>query len=123
MAVEYDYDGILIHATFSNVLTPADLIEVMRFILDVERRLARAPNRLADLGPSTTLAIAFGDIANLALLRDTTPPANSIRTAVVFHSAVQQGYARMFQTVNDNPLVTVQLFTDTGAARAWLLEG
>ena len=95
----------------------------MRFILDVETRLARAPNRLVDVGPSTTLAIGFGDIANIASLRDTTPPANAFRTAVVVHSPAQQGYARMFQTVNDNPLVTVGLFTDTGAARAWLLEG
>jgi hypothetical protein len=66
---------------------------------------------------------AVGDVANIAHLRETIAPANPIRTAVVAHTAAQQGYARMFQTLNDHPLVTVAVFADRAAAGAWLDQG
>ena len=63
----------------------------MHYALDLESRVSPAPYRLVDFGPSTTLAIGFGDMANLVSLRKTTPLANPIRTALIVHSAAQQG--------------------------------
>ena len=123
MAVEYSYDGELVHVTFSDALTPADLTDVMQFLLDLETGLASTPNRLVDLGPSTTIAIGFSDMANLVHIRQAHAPRNPIRTAVVTHSAAQHGYARMFQTLNDHPLITIAVFTDRASARAWLGVG
>ena len=123
MAVDWSYDGVLVHVTFSDAITPADLTDVMQFVLDLEDRLARAPSRLVDLGPSTTLAIGFSDMANLVHVRRVHPPRNPIRTAVITHSASQQGFARMFQTLNDHPSITIAVFTDRASARAWLGEG
>ena len=123
MAVEYVHDPDVIRITFSGAITSADLIEVAGYLIDLEARMARAPDRLVDLGPSTTLAINFGDIANLTHLRQAAPLANPIRTALVAHSAAQQGYARMFQTLNDHPSITVAVFADEASARAWLRGG
>ena len=121
MPIECSYDGVLVQATFSGAITAADLTDLMYFVLDLEDRLARAPNRLVDLGPSSTVAIGFSDMANIVHVRRTHPPRNPIRTAVVTYSAAQQGYARMFQTLNDHPSVTVAVFSDRASARAWLL--
>ena len=123
MAVEIRYDGAWIHVTFSDAITAADLTAVIRYAIDLESRVSPAPHRLVDLGPSTTLAIGFGDMANLVHLRKTTPLANPIRTALVVHSAAQHGFARMFQTLNDHPLVTIAVFSDRAAAEAWLAGG
>lgn len=120
MAVEMVFDGPWIEVTFDGTITAADLSAVMHYAIDLERRVSPAPDRLVDLGPSTRLAIGFGDMANLVQMRRAIPLANSVRTAVVTHSSVQQGYARMFQTLNDHPLVTVQVFPRRAAAVAWL---
>ena len=47
-------------------------------------------------------------------------PRNPFRTALVAVSALQQGYARMFQTLNDHPMITVRVFDSIAAAEAWL---
>jgi len=123
MAVDLSYDGVWLLVTFSDAITAADLTEVMQYALDLDSRVTPAPNRLVDFGPSTTLAIGFVDMANLVHLRKTAPLANPVRTALVVHSTAQQGYARMFQTLNDHPLVTIAVFSDRAAAEAWLDGG
>ena len=77
---------------------------------------------------------ALGD-AILALEADlpVTPPrlavaeqrrastvANPIQSAIVVANPVQYGVARMFQTLNDHPQITVEIFHDRASAIAWL---
>jgi hypothetical protein len=123
MAVDITFDGILIRITFSGTLTSADLLDGIRFLIELESRVSPVPHRLIDFGPSTTIAVGFGDIANLTDLRRSIPPPNPIRTALVWYTPAQQGFARMFQTLNDHPLVTVAVFPDHFRAEAWLREG
>jgi hypothetical protein len=120
MAVECSYDAPWIRVRFNGAITGADLNDVAGFIRDVESRTSPAPDRVVDIGVNTTLAIRFGEVAGLADQRRAIVLANPIRTAVVAHSAAQQGYARMFQTLNDHPLITIQVFRDLAAAEAWL---
>ena len=122
MAVEISYDGVWIHITFAGEVTSADLVAVIHHMVDLEGRMTVTPDRLIDLGPATTMAIGYSDIANVAQARRALTPANPIRTAVVACGAVQQGYARMFQTLNDHPLVTIAVFSDRAAAEVWLRE-
>lgn len=122
MAVDISYDGAWIHITFAGEITSADLAACIHHMVDLEGRMAVTPNRLVDLGTATRMAIGYSDIANVAQARRALAPANPIRTAIVAHSAVQQGYARMFQTLNDHPLVTIAVFADRAAAEAWLRE-
>jgi hypothetical protein len=122
MAVDISYDGACIHYTFADEITAADLAVVIHHAIELEGRVAVTPDRLVDLGPSTTLANGYSDISNIAQARRALTPANPIRTALIAHSAVQQGYARMFQTLNDHPLVTIAVFSDRAAAEAWLHE-
>jgi hypothetical protein len=123
MAVDISYDGEWILITFAGAITAADLTAVIHHVIDLEGRLAVTPDRLVDLGPSTTtLAIGYSDISNVVQARRAAAPPNPIRTAVIAHSAVQQGYARMFQTLNDHPLVTIAVFSDRADAETWLHE-
>ena len=123
MAVECSYDNTWIRVTFSGAIVPADFNDVAAFIRDVESRASPAPSRLIDIGPQSTLSIGFGDVANIAHMRLAVRLANPIRTAIVAHSPAQQGYARMFQTLNDHPQITIKVFPDVPAAEAWLRVG
>jgi len=123
MAVDLTYDGRWIHVLFSGTITATDLTSVMQSMIELESHISPTPNRLVDFEPSATLAIGFADMANVAHVRRTLAPANPIRTAIVVHSPTQQGYARMFQTLNDHPLVTIAVFSDRAAAEAWLDGG
>jgi hypothetical protein len=123
MAVDITFDGSWARLTFSGELTSSDLLDAIGAVLELESRVTPAPHRLVDLGPSTTVAIGFGDVAQLTALRRSIPPPNPIRTALVCHTPAQQGFARMFQTLNDHPLVTVAVFPDHARAEAWLREG
>ena len=120
MAFELLDEGAWITVTFSGTMTGADVDAVIRHVLDLEHRLGFAPDRLVDLGPSTAMALGFGDIASLANIRRKTAPANPFRAAVIAHTPAQRGYARMFQTVNDHPAITVAVFDDRASAEAWL---
>jgi hypothetical protein len=123
MAVDIKYDGGWIYITFEGAITAADLALVIQDVVELEGRMAVTPDRLIDLGPpATALVIGYSEISNVVQARRATPPANPIRTAVIAHSAVQQGYARMFQTLNDHPSITIAVFSDRATAEAWLLE-
>jgi len=123
MAVDFTYDGMWIHILFGGTITASDLTSAIQSMIELESHVSPTPNRLVDFEPSATLAIGFADIANVAHVRRALAPANPIRTAVVVHTATQQGFARMFQTLNDHPLVTVAVFSDRAAAEAWLAGG
>ena len=122
MAADINYDGTWIHITFTGAITATDLTVVVNHVVELEGRLSPAPDRLVDLGPSTTMSIGYREIANLAHMRRMTKLANPIRTAMIVRTASQQGYARMFQTLNDHPLITIAVFSDRAAAEAWLQE-
>lgn len=120
MAVELWHDGPWITVTFSGTITGADIETLFTQVFELEGRLPMTPDRLVDLGASSTVAIGFADIASAANRRLDVAPANPIRTALVAHTPAQRGYARMFQTLNDHPAVTIEVFEDRASAEAWL---
>jgi hypothetical protein len=120
MAVELIHDPAILRVTFSGVITADDLAVVARESMVLEADLPRSPDRLVDLGASSTLEVGFTDVATLASIRREFSPHNQVRTAIVVHNAAQRGYARMFQTVNDHPLVTVRIFDSCDEAERWL---
>jgi hypothetical protein len=122
MAVELRLEAGLIEIVFVSVVTADDIVRVMDYTLAHERTVTVAPDRIAIFRPDTTLAIDFEVVANLVRRRLAFPPPSPVRTAIVVHSPVQRGYARMFQTLNDSPNVTVAAFDDEPGARAWLAE-
>jgi hypothetical protein len=120
MAVELIHGPAIVRITFSGAITAGDLAVVARESMVLEADLPRSRDRLVDLGASSTLSVSFSDVATLASLRREFSPHNPIRTAIVVHNAAQRGYARMFQTVNDHPLVAVRIFDSCDQAERWL---
>jgi hypothetical protein len=120
MGVEIANDSGILRITFSGAITADDLATVVREVIVREGNSPASPNRLVDFGASGTVAVSFEHIATVASVRRQVALHNPIRTAIVVHNASQRGYARMFQTVNDHPLVTVQIFESHDEAEQWV---
>ena len=120
MAVEIVHDERLVRVTFSGSITADDLTLVIRETIQMEANSQSSPDRLVDFGESTNVAVSFANVATIATARREIAPRNPIRTAIVVYNAAQRGYARMFQIVNDHPLVTVRIFESREDAKGWL---
>ena len=123
MSVEITVGPDLIRVTFSGVLTGRDLAEVATIADDIERGRDPVPDRLADMTTVTEMQVAYPDVKVLAEHRRKLAFPNAFRTAIVVRTPVQMGMARMFQTLNDNPQITIQIFEDETAALDWLRRG
>jgi hypothetical protein len=120
MPYSVEEEGTILRATFSGVMTGEDL---HAFAVDIETLLAtrdRVPNNLLDLRAVEPSRLSFNDLLSLAKLRETVKLPNPIRTAIVADSPTMTGFARMYQSLNQNPSVTIQVFTDVAAAERWL---
>lgn len=121
MAYRLSFDGPTLVIVLSGRLVPADLDSLGRDLLALERDGANVPHRLVDLRQVTEPLVGYAEMAKLAERLRTRALVNPVRSAIVVAQPVQLGFARMFQTLNDHPWVTVRIFEDEGEARAWLL--
>lgn len=80
------------------------------------------PDHLIDLRGVELSALGFPDILSVAKRRESITPPNAIRTAIVADSPTLRGFARMFQSLNNNPNITIQVFGDVSDAEGWLTQ-
>lgn len=114
-------DGV-IRIVLSGTLLPEELGRMADALGKVEGSTAVCPHRVTDLTSITRFEIGFDDMSEVARRRRQQPPANPIRSALVAATPVQLGMARMLQTLNDHPQLTMRIFPDADAALAWLAE-
>lgn len=123
MTIEAEFiDGLLV-IRGSGTVTASDLREVPALTTAFDAGRAVTPNRLVDLTAVEDFEIGFPEM--LATVRERRGAAMSgpTRAAFLTASAVQYGMARMFQSLNDNAHVTVEIFGDRAAALDWLRQG
>lgn len=82
-----------------------------------------SPDRVADLSTVEGVSLNFSAITNYAAARRTAPLKNKVKAAIVAPHPLQYGFARMFQTLNDNPDINMEIFTDTDSGLAWISAG
>lgn len=114
-------DGVM-RIVLSGTLTPEELVRVADAMGKAERAAAVCPHRVTDLTGVTRFDVGFDEMSELARRRRQQPPANPVRSALVAATPVQLGMARMLQTLNDHPRITMRIFPDVDAALAWLAE-
>jgi hypothetical protein len=114
-------DGV-IRIVLSGTLTPEELVRVADAMSVAERAGEVCPHRVTDLTGVTRFEVGFGDMSELARRRREQPPQNPVRSALVAALPVQLGMARMLQTLNDHPRITMRIFSDLNGALAWLAE-
>ena len=113
-----EHDGV-IRVTLQGTVSGAELHELITEMEQLVEGRSAWPDSLFDLrGVELTLGIT--DMMGLARRREATKPPHAVRTAFVADSALLTGFARMFQSTNHDPNVTIEVFSDLEAAQAWL---
>ncbi|HMN46556.1 MAG TPA: STAS/SEC14 domain-containing protein [Povalibacter sp.] len=79
-------------------------------------------HKLTDLTGMDAVDVAYPEVSDFADRRRTRPMKAPVRSAIVASRPLQIGYARMFQTLNDNAFVDIRLFTKVDEALQWLAE-
>ena len=89
----------------------------------LEESLATSPDRLTDLSQADGSLMSFMTVEDYAAKRRVAPLKNHVKSAIVTATQLQYGLARMFQTLNDNPMIEIKLFDDRAKAIEWLKNG
>lgn len=116
--IQFEHDLLIIE--FGGEVSVTDIRTLITEVLAWEKKLPRTPDRLTDFSQAAGLQIAPRDIREIVQMREMSPPANAIKSAVVGARPVQFGMARMFQSLNRSPHVSVEVFRDRPSALAWL---
>lgn len=122
MPVKIREENDCLHLTFSVVVTVAELHEAGAATWALERDRPVVPPRITDLTEVTDLDLDFNAVLRLAEDRKSRPFPNSFKSAIVAPKDHLLGFARMFQTLNDHPQITIRIFRDLPSARAWIGE-
>jgi len=120
MAHQVLVDGTMLVFRLSGVVSAADLEALATETLEIERGGTHTPPRLTDLRAVTDATIGYPEVASLADVTRARPLVGPIRSALLVAQPAQLGFARMFQTLNQHPLITIRIFNDETAAREWL---
>lgn len=107
---------IRIFGTFTNDDLGRLAIEARR--IEVSEPVVR--HRITDTREITQLACDFRGVAAFADDRRRCTFPNAFKSAIVAPDVAHFGFARMFQTLNDHPQISIAIFPDVDEALTWL---
>jgi len=122
MPITTEFNGEFITAKMSGVITVPDLLALADKVAEFEAQLPVTPHRIADLSEGTVNDYNCVELNAFAAKRRTARLKNQVKSAIVAGDAVQYGFARMYQTLNDHPDIRIEVFQSEAPALAWLRE-
>jgi hypothetical protein len=120
MPYSIDQASTLLRIRYSGRLTRDDVHASLDEVEALLRSSERWPDSLVDLRGIDIGALGFSDVMGLSKRRASVTPPNPIRLAIVSDQPSIVGFARMFQSLNKNPDITIQIFPDSTEAETWL---
>jgi hypothetical protein len=112
-------DGILF-VTFPETLSDNDFRLINEEIEIIEEEYSVVPNFIVSLNNVKTFNGNYYSVQKLAKQRTEKIFPNNIIEAILVTNDFQMGFARMYQTVNDNPQLTIKIFKDEAKAIEWI---
>ena len=117
----YMKDGIL-RIEFEGLVVRADWKSMLEQARKFEREADRIPSRLTDTSRVDNLEHGYYDFVDLIAQRAKEGFPNAFKSAIVAPQPIQYGCARMFQTLNNNPQISIEIFAGVDEALHWLGE-
>jgi hypothetical protein len=122
MSFEIENRGEYVAVRLFGVVTPGDLERLADEGEALELGLPADMNRISDITGVQTFDIKFAAVLNLAKRREVRTLRNPIKSAIIAVQPEQVGFARMFETLNNNPQITVRIVQSRQAALDWFDE-
>jgi len=123
MPVSVEHKDSIIWIQLSDLISGQDILDGMATVNALEDELEITPSRICDITASAKIKFGFVDIYWLASLRRTKRFKNRFKSALVARTKSHLGFARMFQTLNHNPQIELQIFPDIESALGWISAG
>ncbi len=120
MPFTYTLEDGLVHFRWSGVLTLADLQSISEVMPAVARQLGRAPQVLHNFDAVTSCDFPPIAAYEHSQQRRGIPIPNPVKSATIATTSEIRAMARVFQAVNHNPNLRMEIFGSEAAARAWL---
>ena len=120
MAYAMTMDGALLRIRLYETLSDEDLRGLADEVLQLEANCVSTPARVTDLTGLQRINVGFREMLAFVERRRASPPRQPIRSALIVATDAQYGIARMFQTLNDHPLVSVEIFRSESDALDWV---
>jgi hypothetical protein len=116
MPYEISQRGSILHVRFFGILTSEDFVNLLQYFMSIEG----APNRISTLTDITDFDIRFSTMFPIAQQRREQIIPSNIKSAIVASKPLEIGIARMFQTLNTNPNISIQIFPSESEAITWV---
>jgi hypothetical protein len=110
----------VLRITLSGRVTGRDFEDLTAEAKNYEENVEVVPHRITDLTEVQEWAIHYPEISALADKRRELLFPNRFKSAIIATSHQHVGYARMFQTLNDNPQIAIRIFPDDASASEWI---
>jgi hypothetical protein len=114
------FENDVLRVTLTGSITAQDLINLAAESKNYEHNVDVIPHRITDMRGIEELMIHYPDISALAATRGQLRFPNLFKSAIIARDIQHLGYARMFQTLNDNPQITIKIFPDESSASEWV---
>ena len=122
MPITTDYQGEFIVIKMSGSVSLPELLEHAERIAAIEASQAVTSHRITIFPKGLVCDLSFPELHAFAAKRRAAPLKNPVKSAIVAGDAVQFGFARMYQTLNEHPNLRVEIFQSEEPAFAWLRE-
>ena len=110
----------IVYLTFRGYVTAEDIRDMVDLLAKIETESKVSPDRIADLSSIEGISLNFSAITDYSANRRKAPLRNKVKAAIMAPHPLQYGFARMFQTLNDNPDINMEIFTDKDSSLAWI---
>lgn len=110
----------IVYLTFRGYVTAEDIRDMVDLLAKIETEARVSPDRMADLTAIEGMSLNFSAIIDYSVMRRKAPLKNKVKAAIVAPHPLQYGFARMFQTLNDNPDINMEIFTNKNSGLAWI---
>jgi hypothetical protein len=123
MICKYKYKNNILSVIFPETLSDSDFRLMNEELEIIERQYSVIPNFIVNLKNVETFNGDYHSIQKLALQREEKKFPNNILEAILVSNDFQLGFARMYQTFNSNPQLTIKIFKDEVQAIEWIISG
>jgi hypothetical protein len=120
MPFEITIQGGILRARLFGVVTGEDLVRFAAEVRTLEDAAPGTMDRVTDITETESFDINYSDVLALAIQRRARLFDRPVKSAVIARQPVAVGFARMFQTLNDNPRIEIRLVESLEEALAWL---
>lgn len=123
MPFNVSLENQILQIKLSGLITAQDIVNVTLEVKKFESDGKPVPHRVTDVTGITELTVRYPDVEAIAALRKGLKFSNPYKSAIVAKEKLHIGYARMFQQLNTNPQINVQIFSDVESANKWIVAG